>query len=380
MGKTPLLPLFAASLGATDIFLGLIVSVSTLTGMLLKPLIGIFSDRWGRRAWLLVGTAFFAGMPFLYRFVQTPQQLFDIRIVHGLATAIYGPVTLAYVAEQTRPLQRAGKFGLFSLGRSTGYLVGPALAGLLLMRMDPAQVFTVIGLLSCLAFIPVLLLPTPQALPRHPLPPLRRQIREALQSGTRTPAIWISGLLDASIFISQYALKAFLPIYGVSLGMSIVQVGLFFSGQEAAAMLLRPAGGRLGDRWGHLRVISLGMFLFGLTLPLLVRAPTFAAVMLLAGLFGSAQALVFPSTKAIVCAQIDQRHMGAGMGLTGSLNNGAKVAGPILGGLLIARFDFSLTLQLLGLMLLLGAAVVWFWAQAGQRKGPREKNQAVVGT
>ena len=41
MGKTPLLPVLAASLGATDLFLGLVVSVSTLTGLLLKPLVGL---------------------------------------------------------------------------------------------------------------------------------------------------------------------------------------------------------------------------------------------------------------------------------------------------------------------------------------------------
>ena len=45
MGKTPLLPLFAAALGASDAFTGFIVSVSTLTGMVLKPFVGILSDR-----------------------------------------------------------------------------------------------------------------------------------------------------------------------------------------------------------------------------------------------------------------------------------------------------------------------------------------------
>ena len=47
MGKTPLLPLFAAGLGANATFLGFIVSASTLTGMLFKPLFGMLSDRWG---------------------------------------------------------------------------------------------------------------------------------------------------------------------------------------------------------------------------------------------------------------------------------------------------------------------------------------------
>ena len=73
MGKTPVLPIYAATLGATDWFLGVIVSVSTITGMVLKPTVGLLSDRWGRRWWLLSGTAFFVVMPFLYRFVHTPR-------------------------------------------------------------------------------------------------------------------------------------------------------------------------------------------------------------------------------------------------------------------------------------------------------------------
>ena len=54
MGKTPLLPLFAAGLGANATFLGFIVSASTLTGMLLKPLFGFLSDRWGRWVWFFI--------------------------------------------------------------------------------------------------------------------------------------------------------------------------------------------------------------------------------------------------------------------------------------------------------------------------------------
>ncbi|HCP33974.1 MAG TPA: MFS transporter, partial [Deltaproteobacteria bacterium] len=47
MGKSPVLPLMAASLGADAFFLGMIVSVSTMTGLGLKPLFGLLSDRWG---------------------------------------------------------------------------------------------------------------------------------------------------------------------------------------------------------------------------------------------------------------------------------------------------------------------------------------------
>ena len=83
IGKTPLLPIYAAMLGAGDLLIGMIVSVSTLTGLMLKPLFGLLSDRTGRRIWLLAGLCVFAGAPFLYRFVETPEHLFALRLLHG---------------------------------------------------------------------------------------------------------------------------------------------------------------------------------------------------------------------------------------------------------------------------------------------------------
>jgi MFS family permease len=363
MGKTPLLPVFAASLGAGDLVLGLIVSVSTLAGMIFKPFFGLLSDRWGRRIWLIIGTIIFAGAPFLYHAVETPQHLLMIRIFHGFATAIYGPVTLAFVAEQTSPEKRPGGFGLFSVARSTGYIIGPAVAGWLLIRVEPVDVFAIIGLLSCLIFIPILLIPKTEAPTNAHRPPIRHQIRSALKSGSRTPAIWISGGLDATVYIALYALKAFLPIYGITLGMNIAQIGLFFSVQEGSSMVLKPFGGRLGNRWGAIETVSLGILLYGLTLPMLTWAPSFEVLLILAVLFGCAQALVFPSTKAIVSNQVEQRYLGAGMGLTGALNNTAKVIGPILGGFLVQGIGFVFTLQMMGLMLLVAAGLIWFWTK-----------------
>ncbi len=200
IGKSPLLPVFAAGLGAGDALLGLIVSVSTFTGLVLKPPIGILSDRWGRRWWLLAGTAVFAGAPFLYQYVQTPEQLFLLRVVHGLATAIYGPVTVAYVAERMGG-RRAEGLGWFGTARSAGYVVGPAAAGWMLLSMSPADVFTVTGWICLVAFIPVLLLEEPAARARA-RPPLRRQAADALRAGAHTPAIWLSGGLESVTYIA----------------------------------------------------------------------------------------------------------------------------------------------------------------------------------
>ena len=356
MGKTPLLPIYAAALGAGDIFLGFIVAVSTLTGVVFKPFVGILSDRWGRRVWLLVGTAIFAGAPFIYRFVQTPEQLLAMRLLHGTATAIYGPVTLAYVAELSR-LGRAERLGWFSTARNAGYVLGPLAAGWMLLSMDPVAVFTVIGALSCLAFVPILLLRETTSPLLRPRISIVRQAVSALSSGARTPTIWLAGGLDSTVLIALYAARAFLPIYAFSAGASLLSVGGFFALQHAVHIVLVPLGGRVSDRAGHLGTIGLGMAVLGTAITLVSAAPAGLALVAPAILMGVGQALVFPSTTALVSDRVDPRNLGLGMGLLGTLKNGGKVAGPVLAGFLIYWLDYTAMFRVLGMLLMAGAAM-----------------------
>lgn len=358
MGKTPLLPLFAASLGAGSAFLGLIVSVSTLTGMCLKPLIGALSDRSGRRQWLLAGTLLFAGTPFLYQFIQTPEQLLALRLIHGLATAIYGPVTLAFVVERAG-LHKATTLGWFGMARSGGYIIGPAAAGWLLTYLDPPTVFTLIGLFSCLVFVPIVFLEDLSSTPKTPPIYGHHQILAGLKSGIVAPSLWLAGGLEAAVFIALYALKAFLPLFALKQGMSIALIGSFFSIQEASHLILRPVGGRLGDYLGYRVAIALGMGLIGLCLFTLTWTHSPVALLVLASAIGIGQSLIFPSTVALVASRIDPAHTGASMGLIGTLKNAGKVTGPLLGGLLIHWLDYTWMFWCMTILLILGSSLVW---------------------
>ena len=357
MGKTPLLPLFAAGLGAGSTLLGFIISVSTLTGMVIKPLVGVLSDHWGRRVWLVLGTVLFTGMPFLYRFVDTPEQLVALRIAHGMATAIYGPVTLAYVAAMARE-RRSERLAWFGLARKGGYVLGPVAAGWMLLTMDPVAVFTIIGLLSSLAFAPVLLLPEEPEHRKQNTDSLLRQMLCGLRSGGRTPAVWLAGGLDANLHLALYAVKAFLPLHVLSLGASVALAGAFFSVQEVFHICASPVGGRISDRLGYLPTLSTGVALVGIALTLMTMAGPGLALMGPAAMMGLGQALVFPSALALVSGSISDAQLGAGMGLVGSLRNTGKVIGPIVAGVLIGWLDFAYTFCLLGGGLLMAAGAV----------------------
>ena len=357
MGKTPLLPVFAASLGANDTLLGVIASVSTLTGMLLKPLFGFLSDRQGQRLWLLVGTALFCVIPFFYIFVDSPSDLFILRIIHGLSTAIYGPVTLAFIGRNYR--QRvAERFAWFSIARSLGYIVGPITAGWMLLTLETSQVFTIIGFLSMIAFIPITLLP--KEVPEQATKKERPNFLNVIKATTKTSGIWLAGGLETMNYILLYALRAFLPVYILSIGYGALSAGAFFSIQEAAHLVSKPFLGRLGDTWGYMRSIVLGMVILSLAVFLITVIESRVYLFSMAIITGLTQALIFPTTLALVSKQISGKQLGISLGLVGALKNAGKVIGPLLGGILFNILDYSSGFQTISFtsLLILGILLV----------------------
>ena len=183
--------------------------------------------------------------------------------------------------------------------------------------------------------------------------------------------------MEAIMFLSLYAVKTFLPIYALAAGFNVALVGTFFAVQSATHMVLNPVGGRIGDRLGYLVTVPIGMVVLGAVLPLLTLADTALFLMALAVLMGATQALVFPSTIALVSTQINETSIATGMGLVGTMKNAGKVAGPVIAGALIHWLDFDLTFQLMGLVLLVGAIVVWQRTRRSQRLKSRRPQSPI---
>ena len=133
-------------------------------------------------------------------------------------------MTLAYVAELSRTA-RAERLGWFSNARSLGYVVGPAAGGYLLLKVSPAAVFTIIGLVSCLAFVPVLRLR--DSGPRARGNKRRERWDWRFLYAFRIRAVWILGSVELFIFVALYAVKAFLPI--LHWGLDIIRPKLVSS-------------------------------------------------------------------------------------------------------------------------------------------------------
>jgi MFS family permease len=355
MGKTPLLPLYAAALGASEMMIGQVVSISTLTGLMLKPIFGLLSDRSGRRLWLFLGLGLFTLTPFLYRFVETPEQLFTLRLLHGTATAIFGPVGLAYVAEMG-PERRAERIGLFGMARGGAYLLAPTIAAFLLTRFPPEQVFTIIGFASSLAFLPLIgMASRPVVVHQHFLIDLTMAARALAAS----QAFRLVAALEVVVYGATYAIKAFLPIYAMTAaGFDLILVGLFFSAQELAHLLTRPLGGRLADRLGHEVPVMVGFLILAAALLALGHVQSGLLLVTVAAGIGLGLGLILPATLSLFSAEMPAASLGAGMGALGALRNLGKIIGPVAAGAILAHASYS-TLFSLSALLILAVAIIF---------------------
>ncbi|MBM4430547.1 MAG: MFS transporter [Chloroflexi bacterium] len=346
MGKSPVLPLFAKSLGAGAGASGVIVAISTIAGLLASPVIGTLSDVYGRRRLLLAGTGLFALMPFVYLWVRTPEQLFLVRFVHGFATATYGPVLSAWVADLFQQ-RRAEYMGWYRAVRTASYLLGPLFGGMVVFYAGFRLAWVVVGALGLLAFLPALALPARQATPRSASPRSAARPFGYLTQALGNPMLLAAGLAQAALYLGLNSNKAFLPLYALSVGVNPAQVGSLFSIQVAATMLAQPLGGRLADRLGRRPVILLGLLLVAAALPMVMTSHSLPLLALWSVILGLGEAAVMPSITTLGTELAQQGAYGSTLGLLDAMDNVGKAMGPIVAGLLLSTFSYATAFTLI---------------------------------
>jgi MFS transporter, DHA1 family, multidrug resistance protein len=349
MARPPVLPRFAAELGADAWLIGLIVGASTLTGVLIKFPAGALSDVLGRRRMLLLGAAFFAFPPFLYLLVQDAYTLLGLRFLHGLATAIFSPVASAAVADLFKE-GRGEKLGWFASASEFGSAFGPLLGGVLLgMLAGPGLykfyvVHVIVGMLGVLAFLLAWRLPiggaSIQGRPTSGSEAVKasrwRQFQQGMWEVVSNRAIVIASSVEAAMYLGVGALMGFLPLYAKNIvQLSDASVGVLIWVPLVMAMAGKPLAGRISDRLGRKPVILVGLVLCIAMLPLIPITTQMTGLVIEGALFGLGMAIVTPSTTALVTDLCKAGNYGAALGVFGTIWDIGEASGPILAGALI---------------------------------------------
>ena len=361
MVRMPVLALFAESLGASPERIGVIVSVSTLTGVFLKLPSGALSDIYGRRMLLRVGVIAFGVPPFFYPFISDLNVLTLLRLFHGLATAIFAPSALATVAELYRE-RRGAALGTYTACTQSGALLGPFIGGYLAFAYGFSSAFLTAGLFGCAAivmFYSLHLSPPPPRLHDKGLASVWSEMWKGFSIVARNRKVLVTSSTDAAKMIANGALMAFLPLYGISVGLNAGEVGLLFTIQSLTSFISKPIMGRVSDRMGRQPLIMLGLLICAATFVSIPHVSELALLLVLSAGFGFGEAVVSSSSSAFVADSSEFKTLGAGMGMQGTIGDIGHASGPLLAGVLIANMSYAGAFGIIaGLQV---AAAGFFW-------------------
>lgn len=361
MVRMPVLALFAEHLGAGPERIGLIVSVSTLTGVLLKLPSGALSDIYGRRFLLRIGVVAFGLPPFLYLFITDLNSLTALRFVHGLATAIFAPSALATVAELYRE-RRGAALGTYTACTQSGALLGPFIGGYLAHVAGFDFAFVTAGVCGCIAIVLFYSLHLDVATPRvhqKGMRPLLAEMWKGFAIVARNRKVLITSATDGAKMIANGALMAFLPLYGLTVGLNPGEVGLLFSVQAGTSFFSKPIMGRVSDRVGRQPLIIIGLLICAATFVCMPHVSIFAVLLLLSAGFGFGEAVVSSSSSAFVADSSEFKTLGAGMGMQGTIGDIGHASGPLLAGVLIANMSYAGAFTIIASLQLAAAGVFW---------------------
>lgn len=343
------------------------------------PIIGNLSDRYGRRPVLLACLLAF-GLDYLVQgLAQNLWWLIAGRVIAGITGASYS-AAYAYIADITAPDERAGAFGKMGMAFGFGFIIGPAIGGLL-GELGPRVPFLVAAALA-LVNVAIGWFVLEESLPaegRRPFSLSRANAFAALRalSGQSPTVLWFVAALGVwalahtvypSIW-SYFAIEAYGWTTG-QIGLSLAMVGI------GSALVQGLLLGRIVKAVGEVRAVAIGVA--GLVAVTMVFAfVRFDPVIYAALIVNGVQGLVQPSINALNSRAVDARSQGELQGATQAIGSLSMIVGPLFYSQIFARFAGpGAIVQFPAMPLVVASAIAvgaFVLAYAGTRKLPKNR-------
>lgn len=362
ISKSPILPIFAQSLGATGTQTGWIASASTIPGILVSYIAGDLADRFGYREILIGSLLIFASAPFLYLVVQNPLELGAVRFYHGFATAAFSPVAMAVIAAFSNKNNMGQNLSLYSSATLIGRALAPTAGGTLYEFGGYDSVYLVAGVAALLALAAaVWFFHKPQDSENKAAVQTKRDAAEKIPFFKRLWGVlsyrplFLVGILDACAYFAYGAFEMIFPLYAKQLGMSTAEIGLLLGIQLVGMILFKPLFGRASDRFGRLPMVVTGLLACALSFFLLAVLNLRFVVIPLILIYGLGFALITASTSALAADVARVGQLGASLGILSTLMDVGQTFGPPVIGAISDTYHYGAGIGVLGIILLLAA-------------------------
>lgn len=330
---------FAGSTAQAASVTGVFVGVWALMQFLFSPVMGALSDRFGRRP-VILSSNLGLGLDYMLMAVAPSLWwLFVGRLISGMMAACVS-TSFAYIADVTEPEKRAGAYGMVGAAFGLGFILGPALGGLL-GDVDPRLPFWVAACLTLVnAAYGLFILP-------ESLPPEKRSDF----SWTRANPIGAFGLLNSNRRLIRLALvnftaqfahyvlpTVFVLYVGERYGWTPKTVGLTMAGIGVCAAFVQGwLTARMVKRFGERKTLLAALVFGAAGFAIYAFAPT-GWLFLLGVPVMSLWGMAGPTTLSLMTSLVSPGEQGRLQGATMSLGSVAGFAAPFVFGGVFSLF------------------------------------------
>ena len=358
----------------TSAFTGtLLSSTYSLMQFLFVPVWGRLSDRVGRRPvllWSVAATALgMLGLGLALLRGGHVGWLFAARAASGIATANLGTAS-AYIADVTKPEERAKGMGLIGMAFGLGFILGPGIGGALsgiaiggrtgAVPCFVAASLSVVNLLWTVARLRESLPQERRATTKRSLSPLDLSAaREAFARPGIASAILVNFAITLSFTVLDQTFRFFTKdsfhMAPLDTGLVLAFIGVVAAGVQGG--LVR----RLAKKYDEVALVRVGTVLQAIAFAGVAASPSFGRVALYGagGLLAIGNGLTQPSVGAYISKRADPRAQGATLGTNQAASALARVFGPGVGGWVYGALGVRspFILAALGMVVALGLAM-----------------------
>ena len=347
--RIPVVPLYAQSLGADAVLVGIINSAFLLMAALLSLPLGMMSDRLGRKRLACFGALILSATSFLLYFSKTPWQMVWIYLFFGIGLAAFGPTMMSLVADISPATHLGRSYGWYTTALYTSMSLGPALGGFLAEELGFLQVFVISGILVFITFW-LILLYLPRA--RHILKDRNKKnesgvARKLLQNRPLVGCwlVTLGGCFGLGMFVT------FLPLHADNQGLNVAEIGLVFAVQGLWNAVSRIPFGYLSDRVAKRgTLVTVGLLGYSGAMVGFALSTRLIHFILTSTLLGISMGLAFTSVGALIAEVVDQESRGLAMGgYNTCIYFGMMLSSALMGGV-IQRIGFENSFHLTGLL------------------------------
>jgi predicted MFS family arabinose efflux permease len=344
MGSRVVASLLALNLGAGPMLIGVLIAAYSIFQLAFALVVGRISDRYGSRRPMLGGTIAFGCGLIIPAVSPTLPALFISAPLIGIGFVFFNVAAQNLAGTLGSAAERTKNFSTMSLGYSSGHMIGPVLAGIMIDRHGFGAAYIAFAIMT---LAPILALAVSRQLGAHGArsEPTSSSAFDLMRLPSLRRMIIVSGLVTTGWDLYTF----YVPIYGHSIGLSASTIGTILGAFAAASFIVRVALPVLTKRFSVETVLAAAMCLAALLFLPFTFITFVPALLALSFGIGLSLGVSQPLTLNLTYNRSPEGRSGEVTGLRLTINNITHIAVPLAAGSIGA---------------LLGIASV-FWASAG---------------